>query len=215
MTHITPDLIPHIEFHKGSWLLPVNGADWYYFMKIPHQHKVTDKQFMSSVDKPLRALVKFLQKKKINTTPSCSGHHFKAGDFVKIYDDLEADMLNIRSHGLEMKDVESGQVILYRDPAYRLPWTKQEFLKRIKAYQQKGVIGFEASDNRQIRDELLHLHIDGAKIMAKDGMIFVLTTKNRQGENAGLWRRITQKIKDVFKQTEIRKHISASAGKTG
>jgi hypothetical protein len=214
LQHITPELIPHTEFHKGTWLLPVNGADWYYFMKKQPPHIITNKNFISSVDKPLRDLVRFFHKKKIKTTPSCSGHHFKVVDLEKIYDDLEEDRHKINTVGLELKDVETGEIFQYRDPHYNLPWRKTGFLKQVKDYQQKGVIGFETGDNRQIKDELLRLHIDGAKIIAKDKMIFILTVENKYGDNTSLWRRITKQIKEVFTKMAAKRRIFSSENRT-
>lgn len=209
----TPELIPHTEFHKGRWLLPVDGADWYYFMKKPGKHEPSRKGFLSSVDRPLRELVRFFQGKKLRTTPSCSGHHFKSEEFEKIYDALEQDRDKVNTSGLELKDVETGESYFFKDASYRLPWSKQDFLEKIKRYQQTGVIGFETG-NKEVKDELLKLHIDGARVMIEDDMVFVLTYKNEHGDNDNLWHSITRKIKSAFRKAATRKHTFSSAGRT-
>src|SRR5215213_6746561 len=104
---ITPALIPHSEFHTGRWLLPVERPGWYYFQKKKSHHTITNKDFLKSVDKPLRKVVRLLHKKGIKTTPSCSGHHISERNLEKIYLALEKDKEDIRNGGLQLKDIET------------------------------------------------------------------------------------------------------------
>src|SRR5690242_20563429 len=105
---ITPALIPHEHFHKGIWLQPVDLPCWYYFMKMKNENDIKNKDFLDSVDAPLKELVSFLHQRGLKTTPSCSGHHKSAKNFEKIYDVLEKDKEEIRNEGLELKDIETG-----------------------------------------------------------------------------------------------------------
>src|SRR4030095_6334738 len=107
---ITPRLIPHAAFHTGIWLLSVERPDWYYFMEKKNKNIISDKHFIKSVDKPLRKLVRFLHKRGIKTTPSCSGHHISERNLENIYDSLEKDRDQIRSTGLKLKDSETGKI---------------------------------------------------------------------------------------------------------
>jgi hypothetical protein len=72
---ITPELIPHSEFHTGCWLQNANKPGWYYFMKRKNANVIINDLFIETVDEPLRELVTFLHSRNIKTTPSCSGHY--------------------------------------------------------------------------------------------------------------------------------------------
>src|SRR5215510_7778426 len=138
---VTPALIPHNEFHTGAWLLPATRPEWYYFMEKKNQNTIANKNFLKSVDKPLRELVKYLHKKGIKTTPSCSGHHISERNLEKVYSGLEKDREEIRNGGLQLKDIESGRMYLYKDSGFDLPWSKEIFLEKVTEYQQNGIIG--------------------------------------------------------------------------
>src|SRR5690348_4831948 len=115
----SPQFILHSEFHKGIWLLPVEGSKWYYFIKCDNPNHITNENFLESVDEPLRELVRFLRTRNIRTTPSCSGHNFDKYYFELIYSDLKKDQKKIRKEGLLLKDIESGTIHLFRDKKYR------------------------------------------------------------------------------------------------
>src|SRR5688572_13323685 len=140
---ITPELIPHADFHTGAWLLSKQRPSWYYFRKKPNKTVVESKDFHKSVDKPLRRLVKWLHEHGISTTPSCSGHHIRERVLENIYDALEEDAVDIRNGGLEVQDIETLEVYYYSNRRYKLPWTQEEFIAQVSTYQQKGVLGLK------------------------------------------------------------------------
>jgi hypothetical protein len=128
-------------------------------MKKQNDHLIHNDEFMESVDPPLRDLVEFLHQRNITTTPSCSGHCKSERNFAKLWDDLKADEADVRQNGLVMKEIESGERFLFRDPAYQLPWTKETFIDRVTDYQQKGILGLRV--NGEIKHQLLQLKCDG------------------------------------------------------
>jgi hypothetical protein len=194
---ISPEFIPHSEFHTGKWLLPVSSC-WYYFIKTPNEDTITNTNFLDSVDEPLKELVSFLHDKGIKTTPSCSGHHFSEKNFELIYDCLEKDMHAIKNGGLKLADIETGQIYLYRNPEYSLPWSRENFLSEVKTYQQKGIIGIKL-ENRDIEiKKLLRLKFDGVKIWESDSIVFIYVNGNTMGEHRGTWQEITREIKNIL-----------------
>ena len=194
---ITPELIPHSEFHTGIWLLSPNRPDWYYFLKKRNHNSIRDKRFLSSVDRPLRKLVRFLHTRGIKTTPSCSGHHIRERSLEKIYDALEKDSQEIRSIGLNLKDVETGQIYFYNDKKYQLPWSREEFVEKVSVYQQKGVIGLRPGKRKKVKKQLLKLQIDGATFRERDGVIFIFTNEDNKGDNRKTWKQITRAVMKV------------------
>jgi hypothetical protein len=189
---ITPELIPHSEFHSGSWLLSVKRPDWYYFMRKKNYNTINNEKFITTVDKPLRRLVRYLHKRGIKTTPSCSGHHIRERSLEKIYDSLENDAKDIRNTMLILKDVETDHYYFYSDESYSLPWTKEEFIDQVSVYQQKGVLGIRLGNRKKMRNALLNMKIEGARIEERDAIVFFFTDEDNQGDNRHLWKRITK-----------------------
>ena len=191
---ISPDLIPHTQFHKGIWLLSPSRPHWYYFMKKATPHEVSNNDFLESVDKPLRELVKFLHHKGIKTTPSCAGHHKSEKNFEKIYDALKSDKSHIRNGGLKLKDIETGEFYLYCDKKYVLPWNRETFLHDVLSYQRNGIIGIIIGKKLKIKRRILSLNIKGVTIRDKDPIIFISTS----GDDHSIWKKITLEIKKCF-----------------
>jgi len=198
---ITPALIPHAEFHTGIWLLPVDRPEWYYFMKKENKNIVYDNNFLKTVDKPLRKLVKFLHQRGIRTTPSCSGHHISERNLEKIYDSLEKDKEIIRTCGLKLRDVETGKIYELKDRNYSLPWGREEFIEKVSTYQQKGVIGLRFKKLRNAKALVLNSRIDGVTIEERDGIVFIFTNEDNKGDNRRTWREITRMVKRAFGTT--------------
>lgn len=196
---ISPELIPHTDFHTGVWLQSAERASWYYFKKQRNPNTITNKDFIKSVDEPLKELVKFLHRKGIKTTPSCSGHHISERDLEKIYNELLEDSLIIKSRGLNFKDIETGRLYFCRDKNYVLPWKKENFLKRVEIYQQKGVLGLRLGNRKKVKTLLVeNLKENGVKVVEKDSTLFIFTEADRQDIIKTTWRKITRLVKKIL-----------------
>jgi hypothetical protein len=196
---VTPDLIPHALFHTGAWLLPVERPYWYYFGKKRNSNTIRNKDFIKSVDGPLKELVEFLHGKGIRTTPSCSGHHISERDLKKIYEALEEDSHDIRNGGLDLSDIETGHSYLFRDKNYSLPWEKEDFLEKVETYQQKGVLGMHLENRKQIKGQLLALNQKGVTITQKGSLLFIFTDESQQAAIIETWNKITAEVKKILK----------------
>lgn len=195
---ITADLIPHSEFHTGAWLQSAERPSWYYFSKKINPNIITNKDFMQSVDEPLKEIVQFLHAHGVKTTPSCSGHHFNRDKFERIYEELVQDAYLIRNAGLTMRDIETGELHLYKSKTYALPWTKSEFLERIQNYQGKGVLGLHTGNRKKFRQELLSSTIENVRIMERGNIVLFLTGEDGAGDITATWQAITQQVKRLF-----------------
>jgi hypothetical protein len=198
MSRITPDLIPHTDFHTGIWLQSVERPSWYYFKKKLNRNRITNADFINSVDGPLKELVLFLHQRGIKTTPSCSGHHISERNLEKIFDELEEDRSLIRNGGLNFKDVETGRLYFYKNKTYDLPWKKEDFIERLMIYQQKGVLGLRLGNRRKIKEHLLDLKIENVAVAEKDQVLFFLTGQNGETDIKVTWQEITKQVKSVF-----------------
>jgi len=196
-SEITPDFIPHTEFHTGKWLLAPSSC-WYYFLKTPNENIISNRHFLESVDEPLKELVDFLHSKEIQTTPSCSGHHFSEKNFELVYDCLEKDKEKIRNGGLKLTDIETKQEFLFKNADYNLPWGKEEFLNEAKSYQQKGILGIKLAVRKDEIQKILKLKFDGVKIWESDLIVFIYVNGYTTGSNRETWKLITTEIKNII-----------------
>ena len=203
---ITPNFIPHDQFHKGSWLLPIDRPNWYYFKKQKNGNTISNNDFTTSVDGPLRELVKYLHKRGIKTTPSCSGHHIHEKNFEKIYSSLKEDKRDIRNEGLVLKDCETGKIYIYMNKNYLLPWSKKIFLKIVMLYQKEGVIGIKLRNKKL----LVIIFIMGFVCVEKTKILKMETMKN--GKKRKRRKNIKTKMKKMKNtnmkiKENIKKHI--------
>lgn len=195
---ISPELIPHAQFHKGIWLFSLRQPGWYYFLKKKNPNHIRNKSFLDSVDEPLKELVKHLHERNIRTTPSCSGHHISERDLSRFYTELEGDQEMICGEGLYLKDVESDEVYLFREPDYRLPWTRQQFLDKLESYQPRGVLGMRLGNKRKVKTMIKSMKVDGARVTEQEGITFIFTNENAWREDGQVWKEVTEQIKTII-----------------
>lgn len=199
---ITPDMIPHEQFHKGSWLLPVRNASWYYFLLQENINHISNKNFMDSVDEQLKDLVYFLHARGIKTTPSCSGHYRRKSDYEEVYIALRTHQYYINNEGLEMRDIETGKIYLFQEESYDLPWTKTDFVEKAMTYQQKGIIGMRIPECT-VKEEITELEVEDVEIFERDGIIFLSVNEDNIMDNRLCWRKITVMIKNIFSRSLV------------
>lgn len=199
---VTPEFIPHDQFHKGIWLQSVKRPGWYYFMEKENENIITNEQFLQSVDGPLKELVSFLHQRGIRTTPSCAGHHKSEGNFEAIYDQLMQDTKDIRNGGLELKDVETGERYVYSEKNYTLPWSRESFIAGVLDYQAGGVIGIRVAGRE--KEKLLQLRLPGVEVKEKDSIVFIFTGEDPAENIAEKWRKITLEVKTIFEEKKLR-----------
>ena len=195
---ITPELIPHENFHTGIWLQTVERPSWYYFRKQVNRNDIINPDFMQSVDEPLKELVAFLQKRGIKTTPSCSGHHKSLRSLETIYKELEEDGYFIKNGGVKLKNIETGDEYFYKNENYAQPWTKRDFLQKLMTYQRNGVLGIRAGKLKRIKERLLNLKIRNARVLEKDHVLLFLTESRSQADILGTWQEITRQVKFIL-----------------
>jgi hypothetical protein len=146
---ISPDLIPHKDFHKGYWLNINEPSPWYYFFSTDRTYKISnDPNFYDTLDEDLVKPVMLLHSMGIVTTPSCAGHFYSPDYYLKIYRRLEENAAKIVTKGIILENPETGTKYYYRNIDYKLPWDSRSFVNKVLNYQKIGVLGFIDSDKR-------------------------------------------------------------------
>src|ERR1051326_1064664 len=188
----TPQIIPHEKFHIGKWFLSVEEPAWYYFKQGEANSVILNKNFLSSVDPPLRELVAFLHKQEILTTPSCSGHCKSSKSFKKIYSVLEKEKEKINTNGILLYDIETCKKILFREKNYILPWNRRDFVTQVMEQQQGGVLGFHFKGREKIKKKICEINFPGTKTKETNAILLIQT------EHWKSWRKITSEIKKII-----------------
>jgi hypothetical protein len=196
--NISPQLLPHSEFHKVTWLSSVDRPSWYYYKHQKPNTCILNKDFLASVDQPLQELVEHLHVHGIKTTPSCSGHHIKDRNLEKIFSNLKEDASLINSCGIHMMDVESGRTEHFRDKNYVLPWDKYDFVNQLSSYQHKGVLGMKVEDE-MLKSYLIEMQFNGVRVKENDGIVFIFTNEENAFDIRAIWQAITHEVKLILK----------------
>ncbi|MBA3704900.1 MAG: hypothetical protein H0W84_03065 [Bacteroidetes bacterium] len=170
-------------------------------METENSNDITNDYFMESVDASLKELINFLHSNGIKTTPSCAGHNENEKYFEKIFDTLEKDKEEIRNCGLQLKDIQSGEIYLFENKEYMLPWIKKDFLQNVSKYQKNGIIGIRLQGKE--KEDILRLQIPGVKIVEKDNILFIRTLENTTADINEKWKLITTEIKNVLKKQMV------------
>lgn len=121
----------------------------------------------------------------------------------KIYEDLKKDGREIRHAGLRLMDIETGDVVLYRNSAYALPWTRRAFLRKAVVYQRRGVLGMRLRNRRSVAEQIRAARIPGVTVRDRDGILFVFIDSDT-GDNRRTWKRVTRRIKTVLEPQRSR-----------
>lgn len=182
--------------------MPVKRPVWYYFLTGKTKTLVSSRTFLKSVDGPIRELVRFLHAKGFKTTPSCSGHYRTGKEYIKVYDSLCADEEEIRNLGLKLKQIESGEVIIYKNKEYSLLYNKSEFVKSVQALQHNGLLGIRFGNCHRIKRKIMQLDIKGVIIEDRDGIVCIRTSEKNQRDNEQTWKKVTSEIKYLFQWIE-------------
>jgi hypothetical protein len=168
--------VPHRQWALRRWFFA--HPLWYYHARSDQHDLNGSSQFYQLVDPDLRELCHLLLGAGLQTTPSCQGHFYPRDRFEHIWEELVREERTIRTAGLEVADSATGERFLFRDSAYRLPWSGFDaLLGEANAHQNKGYLGLRVPPDR--RDVEVRLKRDayrtaGARIEADEhlGRVF-------------------------------------------
>jgi len=189
---ISPDFIPHENFHMYKWLAPKLGKNkWYYQQKSNGILTAsTHRKFGETLDPLIKESVLEFNRRGIPTTPSCSGHFNDEEYYRVIYDGLEEELGEIRSSGILLVDPETGKEIFFKDPDYILPWTKESFTEKAREHGKIGVLGFHDPEMKYY-NMLENGRIPHSQIMRDGDISIFITSPNNQDELLECWNNFT------------------------
>jgi len=97
----------------------------------------------------------------------------------------------IRKDGIELINPETDRRFFYKNQNYKLPYTKDDFLKKLRKYQTKGVLGMVDEGN-------IYEKLKGkVPVKKNDGVTLILTEGKTPKEITRKWKEIEKILKDV------------------
>jgi hypothetical protein len=206
---LSADLITRESFPKREWFYA--SPMWYYHRARPactESRLNTDARFYKLIDPDLRPLCRQLNARGIRTTPSCQGHFYQRGHYQKVWDLLQRESRTIVAEGLEVRNAETDELRLFKDPAYKLPWPSFEiFLSKIAAEQGKGYLGMWVNASlgyslttRCARLDPSSVALHHALCPEKNGLhlLYFTVDANSPDARAQAWRQLGDCVRDAL-----------------
>jgi len=156
-SNLSASVIPTRRYPSRRWYYSNKDESWYYHGPRKRVVPNLSPDFDKTVDPALQPLVDYLHLRRISTTPSCEGHFSSVEEFEPIWKKISSDSEVIRTRGLPVSDVETGEKFLFKNKDYRIPWENYEsFWEEAGTSQSQGYIGFYVRDTDYVRS-LRHL----------------------------------------------------------
>lgn len=195
---VSPDFVPHEDFHKYKWLLPKGKkSKWYYAKESNGIYQVPNaKDFLDTVDPEIREAVNRLHEMGMPTTPSCSGHFLNEGYYGQIHDDLIQECQTINTDGMEFIDPESGESHYVKDPGYKVPWNRSSFIERGMSHGHMGTIGVYDPSGKLVA-KLSEQMPECAQIMEDGNLMLFVTNPKTEEEMMETWKSFTNSVKEL------------------
>ena len=139
-------VVKYRDMPAKQWYMSPQHKSWYYHTpRSAPSEELSPKFLEATLDPPLRLLALGLNSLGYVTLPSCSGHYLKEEEANDAYDHLVSDSKIIRNEGLELIDVESGNILVHQDTSWHLPWDRRAFAKAASGTDSRpeGYLGFK------------------------------------------------------------------------
>lgn len=147
-------LVPLREFPVRQWFY---ATPLWYFHRPAITHRLQpNARFWQLVDPSLREICRAILRAGLLTTPSCQGHYYPRSHFASVWRSLDESTRAVRNGGAWVRDSETDQPVLFRDPLFALPWKRfEDFFIDAAAHQSAGYLGLALPRARTALADLL------------------------------------------------------------
>ena len=164
---VSIESVKYRDMPSRQWYMSPHHTDWYYHTERTMPSEELSPKFLeATLDPPLRLMALGLNSLGYTTLPSCGGHYKDEDELNEAYDHLVNDTKMIRKSGLELTDVENGNILTLKDPSWHLPWDRATFAKLASGTEGKpeGYLGFNVprADGYKV-GRALHGAVEGNK----------------------------------------------------
>ena len=194
------DFIPVKSMHQKSWYKSPYHTDWYYHVPRKSGSGSDDfKRLGDTIDPCMSSLVEKFHMMNIPTMPSCQGHYHSDEEIIRKFISLTSDAEKIRSKGLKLQCVETGDCIVLMDSEWRLPWSMNEFVRLVSKTSETGYLGIKATLSGELTSKLSS-YIDGLTIGNDDSgtTSFMMKTGDKDSQCQS-WNKLERLISKTIK----------------
>ena len=158
------------DMPNKRWFVSPHHDMWYYH--VPRRgstHELDIHELSETLDPCLRDLALSLNARGCRTLPSCQGHYHTPERLSRAYDALLFDASQIRDMGLELRDVETGEVVVFSDPGWDLPWTRERYMEIANGTDGKpeGYLAFVTNDPKMGQRVSAASRIEGVRCIRR------------------------------------------------
>lgn len=154
---VSAELIPIHQMVDKRWFASSNHHDFYYHCNRSEVPEEISSNLINTVDDCLVELVQFFSERGIQTGASCQGHAESSEDIQRRYIAAKDDEAKIRTSGLEIEDLETGEKFFWKDENYKSPFSSLH--DAVTKLRQSKVTGsmtiFLASDDLDVFKQLV------------------------------------------------------------
>jgi hypothetical protein len=210
MFSVSPVKFPSMP--SKSWFESEDHRKWYYHKpKLESEDPVSPEVLNKSLDPCLKTLVSDLLKMGCKTFPSCQGHFHDAEHYENVFDKLFEDSKKIRGKGLNLKNVETGEVLIFQNKNWQLPWQKEDFVSNMLDNEDhEGYLAFTAPDLRLLQ----HFNDKNGircsvKPQSKDFKFEIRVKGENEKDQCAIWKKIAASIKgeNTMQENKLRQMV--------
>lgn len=196
------EFVPPQDFGtKEWWEAERPGARWFYHSPR-YFHAPAKGVDLSTVDADLVDVVVGLHRLGLTTGPSCAGHAVEAPYTQQLYRALKLDEALVRDRGLTLRNVESGDRVLWARPSYRLPWADWNMLHgHLEMHALVGLLPITGPDGVLRRLAANVSRVPGIELELMPGWLRLWVCRDSLSAQQATWRRVAEVVHDEAART--------------
>ena len=192
---LLPYYLPPGKFSGVSWYEALDGRNkWFYHrQQNVYVPKIRPRELISSVDEDLKPLVRTIHMRGGTTGPSCAGHVVSAQRHHRVRRTMRDHARKVRSRGLHVRDVETGEVCLWRDKAYSVDMgLLKASLDNEQVFELIGYLPVKAGQGLSNRLIAAVQSEPCAWVESQNGYLVVWVSTLTARDQRAVWRRISR-----------------------
>lgn len=194
---LRPYYLPPGKFSGVRWFEAAGGKHRWFYHKPQGSTPgdVEAKALLATVDVELVDLVRFIHRNGGTTGPSCAGHVVTPVHHRKVQATMRSHARRVRSSGLRVRDVETGQQAVWRDANYTVDMDLlRDSLGNEKVFELIGYLPLMAEPELANRLLAAVKNTPCSWVEEQDGYLVVWVGCLNVNRQRNAWRHITREV---------------------
>jgi hypothetical protein len=190
------EYVPPDQFGEKEWYEPMrNGIRWFYHRPRTRPLPVDPEALDGTLDAGIVPVVAAARAQGLATLPSCAGHSVDVVHTLLLHEQLTRDAEEVRGIGLPLLNVETGEKVLWQDPAYYLSWDEPEELEAdLRVRERVGAIGIRGPQSHLAHVARRLLTVPFVHLSEKGGDLWIWVRAPTQTWQDATWLRVAEKM---------------------